>query len=80
MKSDTSKFTNVKLVYDDGSFAIAKGKWNGKEEAYGCRWYEEDGLGYPQTYGKPQWMLLPERIGTLLEGNFALKEIIKHLV
>ena len=67
MKSDTSKFKNVRVIWDDGSFAIATGNWNGQIElSVGCRWYEDGAIGYPQTFGKPQWMLLPRKLGDFI--------------
>ena len=63
MLNSTSKFKVLEIIYDNGNFAIAKGHWNDDSEPkkihLACRWYEEDGIGYPQTFGKPQWMLLP---------------------
>ncbi|MBT2784805.1 MULTISPECIES: hypothetical protein [unclassified Halomonas] len=65
MLKSTSKFEVVELIYkkenSEGGFAIATGYWEGNREklATACRWYEDDGIGYPQTFGKPQWMLLP---------------------
>lgn len=60
MLGDTSKFKVRDIVYNDGKFAIARGLW--EDEAglrLACRWHESDGIGYPQTFGKPQWMLFP---------------------
>ncbi|WP_370979724.1 hypothetical protein [Agaribacterium sp. ZY112] len=61
MIESTSKFEVVEIVYNKGSFAIAKGYWEGDKSKFflACRWHEKDGIGYPQTFGKPQWMLLP---------------------
>ena len=60
MIGDTNKFKVRDIVYDKDGFAIARGYWNGEARLrLACRWYEEGGLGYPQTFGKPQWMMLP---------------------
>jgi hypothetical protein len=72
MKSDTSKFTNVSILYDDGNFAFAKGLWDNHEEGIGARWHNEesegvDTIGYPQTYGKAQWFIFPTKIGKVIE-------------
>ena len=59
----TSKFEVKAIIYQQGGFAIATGLWKGGDPedatklAIACRWYA-DGIGYPQTFGKPQWMLL----------------------
>ncbi|EJB8453343.1 TPA: hypothetical protein ACMDVV_003218 [Vibrio parahaemolyticus] len=59
MIESTSKFKVVDIIYNKDGFAIAKGYWDGnKELSLACRWHD-DGIGYPQTFGKPQWMLLP---------------------
>ncbi|MCO8164806.1 hypothetical protein NJC38_21955 [Pseudomonas sp. 21LCFQ010] len=61
MIESTSKFKVEKIIFNDGDFAIALGYWEGKPElATACRWHEAGGIGYPQTFGKPQWMVLPE--------------------
>ena len=55
----TSKFQVKDIVYRTKVFAVATGHWDGQTSlSLACRWYGE-GIGYPQTYGKPQWMLLP---------------------
>lgn len=57
----TSKFEVVCIVLNDGEFAIAEGYWNGETTtSFACRWHAQgESCGYPQTFGKPQWMLLP---------------------
>lgn len=65
MIGETSKFRDISIIYNKNGFAIAKGHWNGDTQKYrlACRWHEEDGgIGYPQTFGKPQWMVLPDDI------------------
>lgn len=58
----TSKFKVERIIYQSSEFAIASGFWDGGSELrLACRWYA-DGIGYPQTYGKPQWMNLPANI------------------
>ena len=60
MIKSTTKFKVDSILFNDGSFAIAKGYWNGQAEpSVACRWHEDDGIGYPQTFGKPQWMVMP---------------------
>ncbi|PHN79902.1 hypothetical protein [Pseudomonas syringae] len=59
MLESTSKFKLKDIIFNDGSFAIASGKWDGIDGvSVACRWHDE-GIGYPQTFGKPQWMLMP---------------------
>lgn len=62
MLESTSKFQVKEIIYNKDGFAIATGYWDGNKSALGlgCRWHEDGGLGYPQTYGKPQWMKLPD--------------------
>lgn len=70
MIKSTSKFTVKDIVYDKDGFAVARGHWeNNPNLSLACRWHD-DGVGYPQTFGKPQWMLFPndvkvEVVGTL---------------
>lgn len=75
MISSTSKFNVHDIVYNKGGFAVARGHWEGNSDfSLACRWHEDGGIGYPQTFGKPQWMLLPsdasvEIIGTMDPSN-----------
>ena len=32
----------------------------------GVRWYVDDGIGFPQSYGKPQWFMLPDNLGSMI--------------
>jgi hypothetical protein len=58
----TSKFKVRDIVYDNGSFTFATGHWDGSSQlALACRW-SSPGIGYPQTFGKPQWMLIPDAV------------------
>jgi hypothetical protein len=61
MLESTSKYEVVDIIYDNDGFAIAKGYWDGDKSTLrlACRWHEKDGIGYPQTFGKPQWMMFP---------------------
>ncbi len=53
-------FRVLDVVYNKSGFAIARGYWDGSQNLnLACRWHSEDGIGYPQTFGKPQWMQLP---------------------
>jgi hypothetical protein len=64
MLDSTSKFKVLDIPYKNEKvgFAIARGYWDGDTTKIrlACRWYEDGGMGYPQTFGKPQWMMLPE--------------------
>lgn len=63
MLKDTSKFKVHDYVYIKGDFVLSRGYWDGNSHlSLACRWEDPDGLGYPQTFGKPQWMLLPDDI------------------
>lgn len=60
MLESTGKFAVHDIVYKKDGFAIARGHWEKSPHLnLACRWYEEGGMGYPQTFGKPQWMQLP---------------------
>ena len=69
-------------IYDDGEFIVVQGEWRHEnlpddeigEESVGCRWYgfdpsqpeDKQGKGYPNGFGRAQWMILPKYIGLLL--------------
>jgi hypothetical protein len=60
MLGDTSKFKVHDIVYNKDGFAVARGYWDGGNTLrLACRWHEDGELGYPQTFGNPQWMMLP---------------------
>lgn len=74
MLESTSKFKIKDIIYDrktshdnKSGFAVATGYWDGNPELrVACRWYEDGGMGYPQTFGKPQWMILGDTGGALV--------------
>lgn len=80
MKTETSKFKNITILYDDGNFVIARGIWDNQEEAIGARWYEEGGIGYPQTYGKPQWFIFPTDLGRVIEGLVSMARMSRSVI
>lgn len=60
MLGSTSKFRVHDVIYNKGGFAIARGYWEDSPTLnLACRWHEEGEIGYPQTFGKPQWMQFP---------------------
>jgi hypothetical protein len=62
MLGNTGKFEVHDIVYNKDGFAIARGYWEKSPHLnLACRWHD-DGIGYPQTFGKPQWMQLPPNI------------------
>ncbi|HZF01217.1 MAG TPA: hypothetical protein VE344_04905 [Methylomirabilota bacterium] len=66
--SDTSKFKIKEILYDNYGFAIARGHWDGDPELrLACRWHNDDEIGYPQTFGKPQWLLFPDEIKVMAD-------------
>lgn len=70
MIESTSKFRVFDVVYNKNSFAIARGHWEGSKDLnLACRWHSEDGIGYPQTFGKPQWMQLPDWVDVELSSG-----------
>jgi len=74
MIESTSKFKVHDIVYDKDGFAVARGYWeDGKDLRLACRWHD-DGIGYPQTFGKPQWMMLPEDIGVQIISTLVPSE------
>jgi hypothetical protein len=62
MIESTSKFKVQDIPYNKNGFAIARGFWEGNNNKLrlACRWHEDGEIGYPQTFGKPQWMMLPD--------------------
>jgi hypothetical protein len=76
----TSKFKVEKILYQSPKFAIASGYWDGGSKlGLACRWYA-DGIGYPQTYGKPQWMNLPAEVSVEVKDllNPSRSEVVLH--
>ncbi len=61
-----SKFPVQHLLYDDGSFAIAWGSYDGGPEQLGMRWSgdpaKKDDVGYPKLFQHPVWFMIPEAL------------------
>ncbi|MAP22955.1 MAG: hypothetical protein CL582_18680, partial [Alteromonadaceae bacterium] len=59
----TNRFKPEEILYESGGFVIASGTWtepdsNGVSDKLACRWHPQDGIGYPNGFGRPQWMNL----------------------
>ena len=55
-----SKFQVEKILYNIDGFSIAYGLWEGENKYLAVRWDGEQGkTGMPQTFGKPQWLIIP---------------------
>ncbi|WP_421753051.1 hypothetical protein [Croceimicrobium sp.] len=55
-------FQKNSIVYEDEYFAVAYGMDSKGNKRMAMRW-KGDGntnMGYPKTFGNPQWFLLPE--------------------
>lgn len=62
MLESTSKFKVHDIIFNNGDFALARGYWEDESKlSLACRWHD-DGIGYPQTFGKPQWMMFPRDV------------------
>ena len=61
-------FELVEIVYDNGEFSIAYGRFYGGEMCIAVRWNGEDDAdaGYPKTFGNPMWFIIDNRLKTLL--------------
>jgi hypothetical protein len=77
-----------KALYDDEEFIVVEGTWKSDDEsepedAIACRWYgfnptlpeDEQGKGYPNGYGRAQWLVLPEYIGLLIATNYMKRKM-----
>ena len=81
MKESTTKFKVIEIIYDNGSYVMAKGRWDGGPDMrIGERWYSEEGIGYPQSYGKSQWFVMPIEIGNVILGIFNAGLLLKNIV
>jgi hypothetical protein len=76
-KEDTRLFKVKEIIYDDGDFAAASGYWDeGKKLRVSIRWYS-DGIGFPQSFGKPSWFLLPDLISNFVLAYKGLSGFMK---
>lgn len=60
---NTNRFKPEEILYESGGFVIASGTWTepggvGISDKLACRWHPQDGIGYPNGFGRPQWMNL----------------------
>lgn len=85
-KGDTSKFKVLNFLYDNRGYVIAEGLWfdkpgNSGIPAIARRWTgdmsDPKDIGYPQTYGKPQWMVDPNEIGFINKSGLIFMEAVK---
>ena len=64
---------SVDVLYNSGpgqgSWSIARIEYDGIPDRIGIRWNgsdETDGLGNPQSHGKPTWFVLPDEVSGLV--------------
>lgn len=74
------KFKVHTIIYNNGDFSVAYGKWENREIRLAMRWNggSEEGLGYPNQGGNPLWFQLPnDAIWTsmILQAIDGIKEI-----
>ena len=70
-EANPNNFTEKVIIYNDGSFSIAYGKWHeSKDMALAARWNGEDNdpndKGYPKVFGNPMWFLITENLKDIL--------------
>jgi len=80
----TSRFNpliTVLLDKEDG-FIMCKGDWidiGGVKipNTYAQRWYGGEGSGYPNGRGFPQWFIVPNSYGTMIEMGLGIRDLFK---
>ncbi|MEK8019917.1 MAG: hypothetical protein VSS75_023850 [Candidatus Parabeggiatoa sp.] len=56
-------FKDHKILYNDGNFSIAWGKWENGDKHLAMRWNGGPGdVGYPKAFGNPVWFLIPRNL------------------
>jgi hypothetical protein len=81
---ETRLFKPFEVIYDDGDgtsgFVVALGKWQegdgDSKVVVGLRWYEKGRVGFPQSYARPSWLVLPDSIGNVIRGLRAMGKFI----
>jgi len=55
------KFHVHTVIYNNGGFSVAYGKWENNEVRLAMRWngQSDDEIGYPSQGGNPLWFQLP---------------------
>lgn len=55
------KFHVHTVIYNNGDFSVAYGKWENSEVRLAMRWngQSDDEIGYPSQGGNPLWFQLP---------------------
>tara|TARA_B100000700_G_scaffold208593_1_gene229283 strand:- start:40382 stop:42199 length:1818 start_codon:yes stop_codon:yes gene_type:complete len=59
----TNRFKPDEILFESGGFVIASGTWTEPggtpiSNKLACRWHPDEGVGYPNGRGYPQWMNL----------------------
>jgi hypothetical protein len=56
-----NKFHVHTVIYNNGEFSVAYGKWENSEIRLAMRWngQSDDEIGYPSQGGNPLWFQLP---------------------
>jgi len=76
------------IIYNDGFFSIAWGKWEDEKMHLAMRWNgdgaDKNDVGYPKTFGYPVWFLIPDSLtDDILKGisgnEMANKEVMTKI-
>jgi hypothetical protein len=88
MQLGLDKYIVAEIIYNDGEFSIAYGRWQNQPGRHlGMRWNgdTEDDAGYPKVFGNPMWFLLTSdlhdiMLRALLESPSANRPAILELL
>ncbi|AZR82345.1 hypothetical protein [Thiomicrospira sp. S5] len=63
-----SNFKVKKVLFDNDSFSIAYGMWQGQDSVIAMRWNgdNENDMGYPKTFGNPMWFIVHDDLKEMI--------------
>ena len=64
------------ILYNHESFSVAYGCWDDDYRCLAVRWDgEENRSGFPQTFGRPMWLIIPQELTIPILKGFLDKDV-----
>lgn len=79
MLRDTGRFKVLERLTDNAEYSLVWGIWDEDSPALGLHWYNGTSTGFPQSWGKPQWAVIPDELAFHILSGLGRKDLTDQL-